>query len=82
MVLFAIPVFLVLVRCLQHLRGMVRRLRRVRTYHRVPPSRLLWVLLHFLNAKSSPDRRSARIHRFVNMALLWASLRFLSGSEG
>ena len=82
MVLFAIPVFLVVVRCLQRLRGMVRRLRRARTYRRVPPSCLLWVLLHFLNAKLSPDRWSARIHRIVNMAPLWASLWFLSGSEG
>ena len=82
MVQFAIPVFLVVVRCLQHLRGMVCRLRRVRTYHRVPPSCLLWVLLHFLNTKSSLDRWSACIHRFVNMAPLWALLWFLSGSEG
>ena len=82
MVLFAILVFLVVVWCLQRLCGMVHRLRRAWTYRRVPPSRLLWVLLHFLNAKSSPDRWSACIHCFVNMASLWASLWFLSGSEG
>ena len=82
MVLFAIPVFLVVVRCLQRLHGLVCRLRSARTYRRVPPSRILWVLLHFLNAKSTPDRWSARIHHFVHMALLWALLWFLNGSEG
>ena len=64
MVLFAIPVFLVVVRCLQHLRRLVRRIRRAWTYCRVPLSRLLWVLLHFLNAKSTPGHWSACIYRF------------------
>ena len=74
MVLFAIPVFMVVVRCLQRLRGLVRRLGRARTYHRVPPSHLLKALLDLLNAKSNPVRWSARIHRFVNVAALWAAL--------
>ena len=82
MVLFAILVFLVAVRCLQCLCTLVRRLRRVQTYHRVPPPHLLWVLLHFSMLESIPDRWTTHIHRFVNMALLWALLLFLSGSEG
>ena len=52
------------------------------TYLRVPPPRLLWVLLHFSMLESIPDCWSMRIHCFVNMALLWALLLFLSGSEG
>ena len=82
MVLLVIPVFAVVVRCLQRLRGLVQRLGRVWTYRRVPPSHLLWVLLESLNTKSNPDCRTTRIHCFVNMAPLWAALCFLSGSEG
>ena len=74
MVLLVILVFAVVVQCLQRLRGSVRRLGRVRTYRRVPPSHLLWALLDLLNTKSNPVRWSARIHRFVNVAPLWAVL--------
>ena len=82
MVLLVIPVFAVVVRCLQCLRRLVQRLGRVRTYRRVPPSHLLWALLEFLNTKSNLDCRTVRIHRFVDVAPLWATLWFLSGSEG
>ena len=74
MVLLVILVFAVVVRCLQRLHELVRRLGRVWTYHRVPPSHLLWALLDLLNAKSILDCRTARIHRFVNVAPLWAAL--------
>ena len=74
MVLLVILVFAVVVRCLQRLRGLVRRLGRAQTYRRVPPSHLLWASLDLLNAKSNPVRWSARIHRFVNVAALWAAL--------
>ena len=73
MVLLVIPVFAVVVRCLQCLRRLVQRLGRVRTYRRVPPSHLLWALLDLLNAKSNPVCWSAHIHRFVNVAPLWAA---------
>ena len=72
MVLLVIPVFAVVVRCLQCLRGLVRKLGRVQTYRRVPPSHLLCALLDLLNTKSNPVRWSTHIHRFVNVALLWA----------
>ena len=74
MVLLVIPVFAVVVRCLQRLRGLVRRLGRVRTYRRVPPSHLLWALLDLLNTKSNLVCWSACIHRLVNVAPLWAAL--------
>ena len=74
MVLLVIPVFAVVVQCLQRLRGLVQRLGRVRTYRRVLPSHLLKALLDLLNAKSIPDCRTARIHCFVNVAPLWAAL--------
>ena len=74
MVLLVIPVFAVVVRCLQRLRGLVRRLGRAQTYCSVPPSHLLWALLDLLNTKSNPVRWSAHIHRFVNVAPLWAAL--------
>ena len=73
MVLLVILVFAVVVQCLQHLRGLVRRLGRARTYRRVPPSHLLWALLDLLNAKSTPVHWSVCIHHFVNVALLWAT---------
>ena len=74
MVLLVIPVFMVVVQCLQCLRGLVRRLGRVQTYHRVPPSDLLKALLDLLNAKSIPDCQTMHIHCFVNMAMLWSVL--------
>ena len=74
MFLLVIPVFAVVVRCLQHLRGLVRRLGRAQTYCSVPPSHLLWALLDLLNAKSNPVCWSVCIHHFVNVAMLWATL--------